>query len=241
MKQEERKKPKSDSVRQVQRKITSTWKLIPEHEQRQLMKEEETGRRMELREAKVNMWKRWRKEADEKKTETEETNKSNQEKWLNKLEETVTRLKKEVEEKKRAKALYEERRSRLLEENKKKQEKLLKKEQEKKERKLNKKMLEERWAMARWITHYIDENSDRWKEERNVRQEKIRVIKERLEENKTVKISIRPAKLQKMTERGQAEHQPSTETDNDCQDSLSDNRAEPQPRQLYNQISLCHF
>jgi hypothetical protein len=66
------------------------------------MKEEETRRRMELREAKVNMWKRWRKEAAEKKTETEETNKSIQDKWLDKLEETVTRLKKEVEEKKKA-------------------------------------------------------------------------------------------------------------------------------------------
>ena len=70
---------------------------------------------------------------------------------------------------KKAQALYEERRSRLLEENKQKQEQLLKKEQEKKERKLSKKMLEERWAMARWITHYIDENSERWKEERNFR------------------------------------------------------------------------
>ena len=36
-----------------------------------------------------------------------------------------------------------------------------------------------------------------------------------------------------MTERGQAEHQPSTERENVCQDSLSDKRAEPQPRQLY--------
>ena len=74
LKQEERKKQESDSVKQIQRKITSTWKLIPEHEQRQLMKEEETRRRMELREAKVNLWKKWRKESAEKKTETEETN-----------------------------------------------------------------------------------------------------------------------------------------------------------------------
>ena len=81
--------------------------------------------------------------------------------------------------------------------------------------------------MARWITGYIDENTDRWKEEQKVRQEnkqqtaeewkkmerfdKIRMIKEKLEENNTVKISIRPAKLQQMQGKVRAEHQPSRE------------------------------
>ena len=32
-------------------------------------------------------------------------------------------------------------------------------------------MLEEGWAMARWIVGYIDENTDRWKTEQKVRQE----------------------------------------------------------------------
>ena len=56
------------------------------------MKEEETRRRMELREAKVNMWKRWRKEAADKKTATEDSHKTNQEKWLDKLDDTLERL-----------------------------------------------------------------------------------------------------------------------------------------------------
>ena len=69
---------------------------------------------MELREAKVNMWKKWRKEAAEKKTAKEDSHKTNQEKWLYKLDETLERLRKEVEVKKRAKAGYEERRNKLL-------------------------------------------------------------------------------------------------------------------------------
>ena len=40
-----------------------------------------------------------------------------------------------------------------------------------KERKQRKKMLEERWAMTRWITNYIDENTERWKKEKLERKE----------------------------------------------------------------------
>ena len=72
-------------------------------------------------------------------------------------------------------------------------------------------MLEERWAMARWIASYIDENSDRWKKEQEERQkderkraedwlkmnrfEKIKIIRERMEENTVVEMKIRPAVL----------------------------------------------
>ena len=81
---------------------------------------------MKLREAKVNMWKRWRKETADKKTETEDVHKTNKEKWLGKLEETLERLRKEVEDRKRAKEIYEERRKKLLADQKVKQEELLK-------------------------------------------------------------------------------------------------------------------
>ena len=40
-----------------QQKVTSTWKLLPEHEKNKFLLEEETRRRMELREAKVKLWK----------------------------------------------------------------------------------------------------------------------------------------------------------------------------------------
>ena len=171
------------------------------------------------------MWKRWRKEAADKKTATEDSHKTNQEKWLDKLDETLERLRKEVEDKKRAQAMYEERRNKLLADQKIKQEQMLRKEQERRERKQTKRMLEERWAMARWIVGYIDENTDRWKMEQKVRLEnkqqtaeewkkmerfeKIRLIKEKQEENSTVHILIRTAKLNQMPRKVQAKHQPS--------------------------------
>ena len=88
----------------------------------------------------------------------------------------------------------------LLEEKKLKQEEILRKQQESKEKKLKKKMLEERWAMARWLTAYIDQNHEKWTREalenqktenqraaewhRMERFEKIRIIREKQEENR---------------------------------------------------------
>ena len=34
------------------------------------------------------------------------------------------------------------------------------------DRKIRKRMLEERWAMAKWVTSYIDENTDKWEREK---------------------------------------------------------------------------
>ena len=70
---------KADKAKKTQQKITQTWKRIPEHEQRHMLKEEETRRRFELREAKVNIWKKWRNEKDDKKKKLEESQRDNQE------------------------------------------------------------------------------------------------------------------------------------------------------------------
>ena len=80
-------------------------------------------------------------------------------------------MKKEVEDRKKAKEINEEKRRKLIEEKKIKQEAILRAEQEKSEKKLKKRMLEERWAMARWISKYIDENTEKWKREKINRQE----------------------------------------------------------------------
>ena len=85
---------------------------------------------------------------------------------MEKIEQTLARLKKEVEEKKAAKEKYAARREKFLQDQKIRQEKMFREEHEKGERKAKKRMLEERWAMARWIASYIDENSDRWKKSR---------------------------------------------------------------------------
>jgi hypothetical protein len=41
--------------------------------------------------------------------------------------------------------------------------------QEKSDRKTKQKMLEKRWEMMRWITTYIDENSESWENEKKER------------------------------------------------------------------------
>ena len=61
LKQAEKKQKEKETDKQMQQKITESWKRIPEHERRHLLKEEEKRRRMELREVKINVWKRWRK------------------------------------------------------------------------------------------------------------------------------------------------------------------------------------
>ena len=204
-------KEKKLKEKETQKKISETWRRIPEHEQRNLIKEEEKRRLWELREVKVNIWKKWRKETVEKKKENEAKNKTKQEEWLEKLEQTLERMRREVEDRKKAKLLSEERRQKLLQEEKIRQEAMLKAEHEKQERKSKQRMLKERWEMARWIASYIDENSDRWKREKESRDldekrkaeewkkmerlDKVRIIKEKMKENKTVTLKIIPSKL----------------------------------------------
>ena len=54
-------KKEQETSKLIQSKITSTWRRLPEHEKKHLLAEEENRRRFELREAKVNLWKKWRK------------------------------------------------------------------------------------------------------------------------------------------------------------------------------------
>ena len=87
---------------------------------------------MDLREVKLNIWKKWRKEPEEKKKETESKHSTNHVKWLAKIEETLERMKREVEEKMKADATFEEKRKKLLADNKLKQEEILRKNMERK-------------------------------------------------------------------------------------------------------------
>jgi hypothetical protein len=138
---------------------------LPEHERRYLLKQEETRRRFELREAKINIWKKWRRKKQENQQEIQEEDKKKSTIWLEKLEETLARMKKETHGRSAAKEMELERRKKLMDERKERQDDMLRQEQEKRERKIKKKMLEERWEMTRWITRYIDENSEKWERE----------------------------------------------------------------------------
>ena len=66
--QAEKRYKEKATEKQIQQKISDTWKRIPEHEQLHLLKEEEKKKRLELREIKVNVWKKWRKESIEKRS-----------------------------------------------------------------------------------------------------------------------------------------------------------------------------
>ena len=122
-------------------------------------------------------------------------------------------MRQEVERRNAAKSEEARRRNKLLEDKKVRQEQILRENQEKLNRKSKKRMLEEWWAMTRWVTKYVDENSERWALEKKDREEsskkwledwakksrfdKIRAIKEAaLEENKPrIVTRIRPQKL----------------------------------------------
>ena len=67
---------------------------------------------------KLNIWKKWRKEPEEKKAQQTTINKNNQDKWLEKLEETLAKMRREVEESKKAKIKMEETRRKLLDQKK---------------------------------------------------------------------------------------------------------------------------
>ena len=85
----------SDTLARVKQKnIDETWKLIPEHERRKLLAEEAKNRRMELRELKVNIWKKWRKRSEKNTPTTEKASKPLEDIWLGKVEETLARGKK---------------------------------------------------------------------------------------------------------------------------------------------------
>ena len=58
-----------------QEKINETWKLIPEHERRKILYEEEKRRRFELREDKITIWKKLRKKEDKNIKEDQDKNK----------------------------------------------------------------------------------------------------------------------------------------------------------------------
>ena len=90
---------------------------------------------------------------------------------LETLEESLERMKAEVQKINEARIAEEKGRSKLLEEKKFKQEKMLRQEQENRNKIIKKRILEERWERTEWITKYIDENEAKWAREKKGREE----------------------------------------------------------------------
>ena len=125
--------------KQTQQKITSTLKLLPKPKQILLEKEEERRKRILLKEAKEELWKRWRQR------------KGRETKVLKPLEEGENRLKRIEEE---------------LLNHKKELEMKRKEEDARRERKTKQAEKTRRWEMLRWIVQFIEENKENWERRR---------------------------------------------------------------------------
>ena len=114
-----------------QKKISETWNLLPETARRKSLAEEEKRRRLELRETKVNIWKKWRRREDKNPTPSkkESTKQREEENWLEGLEETLARIRQGVEKRNAAKIEEARRRNTLLEDKKVRQEQILRENQ----------------------------------------------------------------------------------------------------------------
>ena len=61
---------KVETLKKVQqKKITESWNRLPENEKKRLEQEEEKRRKLDLRDAKMNLWKKWRKVGNKQKSQ----------------------------------------------------------------------------------------------------------------------------------------------------------------------------
>ena len=111
---------KGDAQRKlIQTKMTDSLRKLPQMERERILQENERTRRFELRESKVNIWKKWR--GEETKVEVKGKGKSElelQKENLAKIEETLERIRKEEIER-RDEIVKETKRKKKLEEDKK--------------------------------------------------------------------------------------------------------------------------
>ena len=92
---------KEETMKRIkQTKISSAWKKLPEIEKKRFLEEEEKTKRLDLQEMKSNIWKKYRrKETNRKIAEDPQIGQEELDKKLEKIEETIEKLR--AEEKKR--------------------------------------------------------------------------------------------------------------------------------------------
>ena len=129
-----------------QTKITENLEKLPRNRRIMLEREMERERRLNLQEAKEEVWKKWRQCKGRRKTNPQKNrDRGNLDEKLKKVE---------IEVKK-----YEEELKRMEEEKQKKDARL-----ERKRR------MEKHWEMLRWLIKFMDENDKKWKELKKLRQ-----------------------------------------------------------------------
>ena len=156
---------KKETLKQnlLQRKITDSLKKLPPKEREKYGRDEERKRKIELKEVKENIWKKWRnpagKEQHAKQQLEKNENIENLESKLSRIDEIIEKVKQEENERKERQAKENERRRRKMKEMEKEHAQRVRREEEKMQRKEKKRLLEEKWAMVKWLTEYIEKKT----------------------------------------------------------------------------------
>ena len=168
-------------------KIIVAIENLPERERTVFLAEEEKRWRIELRSVKENLWKKWRnrrEKNDQKSGDEKELQETDGRKRLEKLEKIIERVKSEEKELEERREKDRERKRKWRREKEKEESKMLVREVERVERREQKKHLEEKWALMKWVTKVIEENEVGWEREK-IRMKRVTLEEwEKLSENK---------------------------------------------------------
>ena len=164
----------------IQRKITEAITRLPDIEKKRMLEEEEKEKRLELKEIKENVWKKWRGKGEkkDKRLENPKSRKELMELRLERIENALTRVKEDEENRKKQAIREAERREKYIKEKRISENNRIVEEKKRREKKQRKELLEKHWAMLRWITEFIDENKLEWENNIKDRKEKVRALEE---------------------------------------------------------------
>ena len=152
----------------IEEKISAALSSLPREERERYIAEEEKEKRIEMKNIKENIWKKWRNRREEnrqKSGEERDFEKADKSHRLEKLEKIIQRLKSEELEREEMRERNRERKRAWRKEKEKEESKMLVRELERAERREKKKQIEDRWALMKWVTKYIDENEANWRNE----------------------------------------------------------------------------
>ena len=138
--------------KKLQTKITDTLVKLPENERAILEYEERKKRRAEIKEARENIWKRWRGKKAETKQKSTDWEKMRLEEVLQNAEQTLQRITEEREEQKRMEHRREEEKKAVEDEKNERRRETERMEVDRIERIKKKHQLEEKWQMMKWLT-----------------------------------------------------------------------------------------
>ena len=170
--------PERIENKKLQRKITDTLGELPRNKRIILERELDRERRMTLKEAKEELWKKWRQSKGKRKSNPKYTKKTRNET----LEEQLDKIETEVNK-------YKEELERIKERKK-----------EKEERIKRKRKLKQHWEMLRWIVQFLGDNEKNWAEMKRTRTAEEEERSKRTEwENKTREQQIEELKEEDKT------------------------------------------